>query len=405
MVLRSREPGGLQVGHLQPLSQITQLMTAVRSVIGTTPAVLHEPDFGGSEGRYVKECIESTFVSSVGRFVTDFEAALADYVGVRHSVAVVNGTAALQVALVMAGVEPGDEVIVPSLTFVGTANAVRHAGADPHFVDSEETSLGLDPDALRRHLSRISRLDGGALRNRQTDRRIAAVVPVHVFGHPADITGIDTVCSEFGIPVVEDAAQSLGSFYGSRHTGTTGVISAVSFNGNKIVTTGGGGALLTDDDDLAARAKHLTTTAKRAHPWRFDHDAVAWNYRMPNINAALGCAQMERLPQFVEAKRRLATRYADAVSAIPGVQFIWERHGTFSNYWLSAIRLIGADMAIRDEAISAFISAGIGVRPVWSLLHKLPMYANCSRAALPVAERLEQEIINLPSGFGLARGK
>lgn len=366
--------------------------------------MLHEPNLEGNEERYLLECVRSALVSSVGPFVARFEKELAAFTGARHAVAVVNGTAALQMALVMAGVQPGDEVLVPALTFVGTANAIHHAGAVPHFVDSAESTLGLDAEAMAKHLRVVAHAEGKALRNRATGRRIAAVVPVHVYGHPVDIARLSAVCEEFGIALVEDAAESLGS-YGSdgRHTGTSGVVAALSFNGNKIVTTGGGGALLTDDQELAARAKHLTTTAKKPHAWRFDHDAIGWNYRMPNINAALGCAQLERLPMFLTAKRRLAQRYAEALSGLPEARFVSEPAGCRSNYWLNVVRLAGGNIERRDAAITALNDAGIGARPAWTLLSRLPMHEHSPRAPLPVAELLEAEIINLPSGFSVAR--
>jgi perosamine synthetase len=379
------------------------ILEAVRSVIGPGAAVLHEPDLGERESRVVQDCLESTFVSTVGEYVPKFEQALAEYTGARHVVAVVNGTVALQVALTMAGVDPGDEVLVPALTFVGTANAICHAGAVPHFVDSSEITLGVDAEALGFHLRDVGRTDGNVLRNRLTGRRIAAIVPVHVYGHPVDMAKLEPVCTRFGVTIVEDAAESLGSFSAGRHTGTTGLASVLSFNGNKIVTTGGGGALLTNDDELARRTKHLTTTAKKPHAWRFDHDAVGWNYRLPNLNAALGCAQMERLPEFVAAKRRLAQRYAQAFSGMAGVQFAAEPPGASSNYWLCSIRLTEAKLATRDAVIEALNAAGVGARPAWTLMHRLPMYESHPRAPLPVAERLELEIVNLPSGFGVAR--
>jgi perosamine synthetase len=385
------------------VSSPERIIQAVRAVIGDGAAVLHEPEFGGNESLYVQECLQSTFVSTVGAYVPKFEQALVEYTGSRYAIAVVNGTVALHVALVMAGVLPDDEVLLPALTFVGSANSVRHANAVPHFVDSAQDTLGLDPQALREHLRQVARMDGKVLRNRDTGRRISAVLPVHVYGHPADLAGLQQVCAEFGLVMVEDAAESLGSFSGKRHTGTTGLVSSLSFNGNKIVTTGGGGALLTNDEALASRAKHLTTTAKAAHAWRFDHDAVGWNFRLPNINAALGCAQLERLPVFLEAKRRLAQRYAQAFADVAGVQFAAEPAGSRSNYWLCSVRLVNADFASRDATIAALNAVGIGARPAWTLMSRLPMYVDNPRAPLPVAEQLEREIVNLPSGFGVAR--
>ena len=366
-------------------------------------AALHEPFFGGNEATYVRECVETGWVSSVGKFVDRFENDLAAFTGARRAVAVSNGTAALHVALVLAGVKPGDEVIVPTLTFVGTANAVSHAGAIPHFVDSDPVTLGLDPAKLAAYFDSVVDIDNGAVRNRRTGRRIAAVVPVHIYGHPMNIDGLVDTCAKLSIPIVEDAAESLGSWFRGRHTGTFGLVSAVSFNGNKTVTTGGGGAILTNDETLGALAKHVTTTAKKPHPWRFDHDMVAWNYRMPNINAALGCAQLEQLPQFLTDKRRLADRYRDAFSTIPGVRFVSEPPGSRSNYWLNVVLIEeGADSDL-ESTLGALQQAGIGARPAWTLMHRLPMYTAAPRGDLSVAEQLASQIINLPSGVRVAR--
>jgi perosamine synthetase len=289
-----------------------QVVAAIRSVVGSGPVVLHEPRFVGNEWSYVKECLDSTFVSSVGKFVDRFEADLAAYTGAKYAIAVVNGTAALHVALRLAGVQPGDEVLVPALSFVATANAVAYCGASPHFVDSEERTLGLDPRALRDYLSAIAEIRGGSCVNRATGRVIRSVAPMHVFGHPLDIEGMLSVARDFHLVLVEDAAESLGSTMRGRHTGTFGLMGSLSFNGNKTITTGGGGAIITDDASLAKRAKHITTTAKVPHRWEYQHDEVGFNYRMPNINAALGCAQLEQLAGFVTAKRALFKRYEAA---------------------------------------------------------------------------------------------
>ena len=367
-----------------------------------TPIALHEPEFAGNEWRYVKECIDTGWVSSVGKYVDEFERRLAELTGSRHAVAVVNGTAALQVALHVAGVKPGDEVLVPALTFVGTANAVAHCGAIPHFVDSAQDTLGLDPRALDAHLARVATRSAGELRNNATGRRIAAVIPMHAFGHPVDLEGLLELCGRLGIAIVEDAAESIGSTYRGRHTGTFGTVGVLSFNGNKIITTGGGGAILTQDAEIARRAKHLTTTAKRPHKWEFVHDEVAWNFRLPNINAALGCAQLERLPDFLRRKRRLAESYRHEFRDATGVVFVVEPEGTESNYWLNAVRLKAPDMAARDELLGAANAAGFHCRPAWTLLHKLPMFRECPRAPLPMAEALEASLVNLPSSPRLA---
>lgn len=378
-----------------------RILTVLRRVAGYDGdfVPLHAPQFGGREWEYVKECLDTGWVSSVGAYVDRFETELARICGVAHCVATVNGTAALHIALIVAGVRPGNEVLVPALTFVATANAVTYCGAVPHFVDSEARTLGLDPKALARHLAAIAEPDpsGAGCRNRITGRRIAAVVPVHIFGHPVDMTGLLEVAAVWKLPVVEDAAEALGSLYKDRPCGSFGAVAAVSFNGNKIVTTGGGGAVLTNIPELAKRARHLTTTAKKPHRWAFDHDMTGFNYRLPNINAALGCAQLEQLDGFLAAKRRLADRYREAFATTEGVRFLVEPEGCRSNYWLNALLLDESEADRRDELLDLTNDAGIMTRPVWSLLHRLPMYADCPRAPLPVAEDLERRLLNIPS--------
>jgi perosamine synthetase len=384
----------------------TRFLAALESVLpGQRPLALHEPLFGGNEWAYVKECIDTGWVSSVGKFVDEFERRLAEVTGSRHAVATVNGTAALHVALKLAGVQPGDEVLVPALSFVATANAVAHCGAIPHFVDSEEKTLGLDPGALRDYLASMADRSGGTARNRNTGRKLAALVPMHAFGHPADLDGLLGVAADFGIPLVEDAAESLGSYYKGRHTGTFGLMGALSFNGNKIITTGGGGAILTQDAELARHAKHLTTTAKRPHRWEFFHDEVAWNYRLPNLNAALGCAQLERLDEFLDSKRALAARYRAAFAGDPDMRFAEEPENCRSNYWLSTILLREPSATARDRLLAAANDAGFMARPAWTLLNRLPMYAASPAAPLPVAERLAVAIVNLPSSPSIAPGE
>ncbi len=386
----------------QPDPGAAELLAVLRSVLPQEGVkALHEPEFRGNEWAYVKECIDTGWVSSVGKFVDQLEARLAEYTGARHAVAVVNGTAALQVALMLAGVKPGEEVLVPALTFVATANAVAHCGAVPHFVDSAEGTLGVDPVALGGYLHGIAERSGGYWRNRRTGRRLAALVPVHILGHPVDMPAVLELAANYDLPVVEDAAESLGSTLHGQHTGTFGLVGTLSFNGTKIVTTGGGGAVLTHDAALARHAKHLTTTAKRPHAWEFFHDEVGFNYRMPNLNAALGCAQLERLPDMLARKRRLAAAYRERLSGARGIAFIDEPPGSRSNFWLNAVRL-GNDTADRDDILEAVNGAGFQCRPVWRLLHGLPMYGECPRAPLPVAERLEACVIKLPSSAKLA---
>ena len=357
---------------------------------------------GERESELVQACLDSTFVSSVGEHVNQFEDSLADFTGARHAIAVVNGTAALSVALSLAGVERDTEVIVPALSFVGTANAVAHLGAVPHFVDSEQTSLGMAPEPLSEHLAKVTTHSDGQVINRLTGRRISAIVPMHTYGHPVDMAPLMEVANSYGLPVVEDAAESLGSTYHDQHTGTFGLLGILSFNGNKIITTGGGGAILTDDDQLAKRAKHLTTTAKQLHRWDFVHDEVAWNYRLPNLNAALGCAQMERLPKFIERKRLLAQQYQDAFASSKSFVFVDEPPDTRSNYWLSTVRLLTAQNGAREHVLEATNDAGFQCRPAWQLLHTLPMYTDSPRANLEAAELLASSLINLPSSPHLA---
>ena len=380
------------------------LLSVLREVLGEPKAsiALHEPEFRGNEWSYVKECIDTGWVSSVGKYVDRFERMLEETTGSPHAVAVVNGTAALHIALHVAGVRAGDEVLTPALTFVGTSNAVAHCGGTPHFVDSDAGTLGLDPRALAAHLEKAAERTPQGLRNKATGRRIAAVLPMHAFGHPIDLEALIEVCERFGVTLVEDAAESIGSTYRGRHTGTFGKVGVLSFNGNKTITTGGGGAILTGDPELARHAKHLTTTAKRAHKWEFFHDEVAYNYRLPNINAALGCAQLERLDDFIERKRRLAHSYARALEDVAGISFVAEPEGTRSNYWLNAVRLESIALEGRDAVLGAVNDAGYQCRPVWTLNHKLPMYRDCPRASLPVAEALETSLINLPSSPALA---
>lgn len=375
------------------------LLEGLETVLGRPSFMiaLHEPDLSALEKELVADCIDSNFVSSVGRYVDRFEEMLSAYTGSRRAIAVANGTVALQVALHLSGVEAGDEVLVPALSFVATANAVSHCGAVPHFVDSCPVTLGLAPEALGAYLDHVAEPALGQLRNRTTGRRIAAVVPMHTYGHPVDMTQLLELAARRGVPVVEDAAESLGSWYWGKHTGTLGRLGVLSFNGNKIITTGGGGAILTNDVALAERAKHLTTTAKIPHRWSFFHDELAWNFRLPNLNAALGCAQMERLPQMVQRKRRLAERYQEAFLGNAELEFVVEPTNTLSNYWLNTVRLRTPDIATRDRLLIEANERGYQTRPTWTLLNRLPMYAECPRAPLPVATALEASLINLPS--------
>jgi perosamine synthetase len=380
-------------------ADLTSVLRALEGALNfpATPVALHEPLFNGNEWSYVKECLDTGWVSSAGQHVDRFERMLAEYTGARFAVATVNGTAALHVCLKLADVMPGDEVVVPTLTFIATAAAVAYCGATPHFSDSAESTLGLDPGKLEEHLRRISTVRNGHCFNRGTGARIAAVVPMHTFGHPVDLDPLLEVCARFRLTVIEDAAESLGSFYKGRHTGTLGRISALSFNGNKIVTTGGGGAVLTSDERLGRAAKHLTTTARVAHRWSFDHDQIGYNYRMPNLNAALGCAQLEQLPAFLEMKRRLAARYSAALARVSWAKFVHEPAYAKSNYWLNAMLLDEKHAAARDELLEATNARGLRTRPVWTLMHRLRMFASCPRMDVSTAEQLERRLVNLPS--------
>lgn len=367
----------------------------VKRLYGKDFVPLHEPTFNDKEVEYVTDCIKTGWVSSVGAYVTKFEEELAKFVGVKHAVAVVNGTAALHIALKVAGVEAEDEVLMPSLTFIATANAVSYLGAVPHFIDVSMETLGIDPSVLKIHLNKITELREGELFNKETGRRIKALVPMHTFGHPVDMEEIQGICNDYRIELVEDAAESLGSFYKNKHTGSFGKISAISFNGNKIITTGGGGAIITDDATLASYAKHLTTTAKIQHSWEYKHDEIGFNYRMPNLNAALGCAQLEKIPEFIKQKRLLTKRYEQLITNLQGVHLFKEPSSCKSNYWLQT--LILEDVINRDKVLAILNENGVMSRPIWTPMHKLNMFKDCPRMNLRVTEFLNERVINIPS--------
>jgi aminotransferase in exopolysaccharide biosynthesis len=362
---------------------------------------LHEPCFLGKEQQYLKECINSTYVSSVGKFTDKFEQQLADYTGAKRAIAVVNGTAALQIALKLAGVEEDDEVLVPTLTFVATANAVHYLGATAHFVDCEEENLGLDVIALRSWLKHCAEPTADGYRNQKTGKHIKVLMPMHTFGHPCDLDGLLGVAHDYKLTLVEDASESLGSFYQGKHTGTFGKLGVLSFNGNKIITTGGGGAILTNDEKLADRAKHLTTTAKIPHSWEYAHDEIGYNFRMPNLNASLGCAQLEQLNSFLQSKRKLYNVYKEAFNCMNQLKIFKEPKKCQSNYWLQTIILDKVMINQRDIILEATNNANFMTRPAWKPIHQLEPYKSNPRSPLPVAESLAQKIINLPSSAGL----
>lgn len=384
------------------MDNLVDFIARIRQVTGSKTGGLHEPLFAGNEKKYLADCVDSGFVSSVGAFVTAFEESVRDFVGAQHAVAIVNGTAALHLALVAVGVRPGDEVIVPAMSFVATANAVSHAGATAHFVDVDEATWGIDPVALRAHLAEVGLMKDGRLHNKETGRPITALVPMHALGHPVAIALLISVAEEFGLVVVEDAAESLGSFVGDRHTGLFGRLGVFSFNGNKTITTGGGGVIVTDNEALAKKLKHLSTTARVPHPYEFDHDAVGYNYRMPNINAALGLAQMEQLPRLIAGQRDLFGRYSKAFAGSPFGEVRQELAGTKSNYWLQAISLIGGGKGKKDQLIKGCVDAGVSVRPLWKPLNKLTPYSSHPSASTPVTEGLYNRVICLPSSAFLA---
>ena len=387
---------------VNPSFRTDLLLEALRNVLPSSESYpLHEPLFCGNENKYVQECIDTGWVSSVGKSVDRFETDLAAYTSVKRAVAVVNGTAALHVCLILSNVQLNDEVLVPALTFIATANAVMYCHAIPHFVDSSQKTLGIDPDALDSYLAEIGELRADGCYNKKTGRRIRAVVPMHTFGHPVDMDKMIAVCEKYQLALIEDAAESIGSFYKGRHTGNFGRIAAMSFNGNKTITTGGGGAVLTNDEELGKLAKHITTQAKIPHRWAYAHDRIGYNYRLPNINAALGCAQLEKLSEYVEKKRRLAEKYRKVLDGVPGVQFFVEPEFAKSNYWLNAILLDENVANERDHVLEALNDAGIGSRPIWDLMYMMPMFKDCPRMDCKVAEDIGQRLINLPSSVRL----
>jgi aminotransferase in exopolysaccharide biosynthesis len=383
------------------MSLVDRIVKAIRDVVGPGPVALHEPTFDGNEWTYLKECLDSTFVSSVGKFVDRFESDLEGFTGARHAVAAVNGTAALHMALKLLGVKADDEVLIPALTFAATANAVTYCGAVPHFVDSEFRTLGIDPQKLRDYLVTSTEQRAGHCVNRMTGRIIRALVPMHTFGHPADLDNLLALARDFNIAVVEDAAESLGSWYHGRHTGTFGKMGILSFNGNKTITTGGGGALLTDDPELARQAKHLTTTAKLPHVWEYRHDEIGYNYRLPNLNAALGCAQLEQLPNRLASKRKLFARFQDAFGSMAGVRLVEEPFACRSNYWLQTLLLDVDQQDQRDRILRATNDAGFMTRPAWVLMHDMAHFKDCPRMDLTGAESLSRRLLNIPSSAGL----
>jgi len=355
---------------------------------------LHEPRFIGNEKKYLNECIDSTFVSSVGKFVDEFEAKIANYTGAKYAIATSNGTSALHIALILADVKDDDEVITQPLTFVATCNAISYCGAKAIFVDVDKDTMGLSPSALNEFLKKSTLIKDQQCINNKTGKVIKACVPMHTFGHSCRIDEIRGICDEYYINVIEDAAESLGSFYKDKHTGTFGQVGVMSFNGNKIITAGGGGCILTNNAELAKRAKHITTTAKEPHKWEYSHDMIGYNYRMPNLNAALMVAQLEQIDKFLLNKRELANAYESFFSGAD-IKFIKEPKASKSNYWLNAIILKNKKQ--RDLFLDETNSASVMTRPTWVLMNKLPMFKEAQCTDLTNAEWLEERVVNIPS--------
>lgn len=356
---------------------------------------LHEPRFTGNEKKYLNDCIDSTFVSSVGKYVDQVEKEFAKITGSKYAIAVVNGTAALHISLLLAGVKEEDEVLTQALTFIATCNAISYIKAKPIFIDVDLDTMGMSPKSLESFLLNNCELVNNQCINKLTKKVIKACVPMHTFGHSCKIDEIKNICDKWNITLVEDSAESLGTTYKDKHTGTFGKVSAFSFNGNKIITSGGGGMIVTDDETLAKKAKHLTTTAKIAHPFEYVHDEIGYNYRMPNLNAALLLAQLENLDKFLESKKQLALKYNEFFKDIDGINFILENQNSKSNYWLQAVKL--EDKNKRDEFLEFTNKNGVMTRPIWKLMSDLEMFNNCQKDSLENSIYLEQRIVNIPS--------
>lgn len=382
-------------------SSYKKITDFIHDLYGAPEVPLHAPCFIGNEKKYLAECVDTTFVSSVGQFVDRFEEKMAQYTGAARAVTCVNGTNAMHLALLLVGVARGDEVLTQALTFIATCNAIRYIDAHPVFLDVDQSTMGLSPDAMREWLSRNAEVKDSQCFNKNTQRRIKACVPMHTFGHPARIDEIAAVCEEYHIELVEDAAESLGSLYKGQHTGLFGRVGVISFNGNKTITTGGGGMLLLNNEELGAQAKHLTTQAKVPHRWEFIHDRVGYNYRMPNINAALGCAQLEHLEEFVLNKRETAEKYHAFFETIDDMDYFLEPENCRSNYWLNTILL--KDRQAQQDFLQYTNDHGIMTRPAWQLMNRLEMFKGCGTDGLKHTQWLEERIVNIPSSVNLKK--
>ncbi|MGD2119548.1 MAG: LegC family aminotransferase [Chromatiales bacterium] len=382
-------------------SAIDEILQAIAEVVPhQRPVSPHEPEFSPLETDLIQDCLNSGWVSSVGQYVDRFEQQLINYTGIEHAIATVNGTSALHAALHCLGIQANDEVLAPSLTFVGTINPIRYLGAIPHFVDCDSSTLGVDPDKLEQYLQQYARVVDGQCINQSSGRRISALVVVHILGIPAQMPKLADLARRWQLELIEDAAESLGSWIGDQHTGSWGKISTLSFNGNKIVTTGGGGALLTRDKDIAKRLRHQTTTGKLSHPWLFAHDEVAFNYRMPNLNAALGCAQLQRLESFLLRKQQLHQQYVQAFASLSHANILSTENDQRSNHWLNLLLVENSD--VRDQLLEQAHASKILLRPFWTPMHQLPMYRDCPAMDLSTTENMFERGVCLPSSPRLA---
>ena len=382
------------------MSDYARVVDFIHEMYGSLEFVpLSVPKFIGNEKKYLNECIDTTFVSSVGKFVDRFEEEMARYTGAKKAVVCVSGTNALHMSLLLVGVERDDEVLTQALTFVATCNALSYIGAHPVFIDVDRETMGLSPQALRVWLEKNAKLQNGVCHNKRTGRRVKACVPMHTFGHPVKLDELVDVCREWHIELVEDAAESIGSLYKGRHTGIFGKVGAISFNGNKTITTGGGGMMLFQDEEMGKLAKHITTQAKVPHRWEFCHDHIGYNYRMPNINAALGCAQLEHLDEFVASKRKVAQEYADFFKDIPDIDFFEEPEDSYSNYWLNVVIL--RDKKAQLEFLEYTNDHGIMTRPIWELMNRLPMFEKCENDGLENTIWFADRVVNIPSSVRL----
>ena len=382
------------------MADYSKVISFIQQLYGSADFVpLSVPRFIGNEKKYLEECIDTTFVSSVGKFVDRFEEEMALYTGTKKAVVCVSGTNALHMSLMLVGVERDDEVLTQALTFIATCNALSYIGARPIFIDVDKTTMGLSPDAMKEWLVRNAEIKNGQCYNKHTGRRVKACVPMHTFGHPVRIEELVALCEEYHNELVEDAAESIGSRYKNRHTGTFGKVGAISFNGNKTITTGGGGMMLFQDEELGKQAKHITTQAKISHRWEFRHDHIGYNYRMPNINAALGCAQLENLDKYIESKRQVAAEYEEFFKNIPGMEFFVDSEDTFSNYWLNAVIL--KDKEAQLDFLQQTNDNGVMTRPIWELMNRLPMFEHCENDGLKNTIWFADRVVNIPSSVRL----